>query len=465
MTVYPIFEIRNLDDVLVDTVDYESIYAGHQTATQHLKFINHTASQLDVTLTPKSSLTPLGTAIDTYKSQYLSLDDETYSTVLLLEIPAYDSLDCYLKYQPPSTGKVGEKAWEVSQRDESLSGADLLPSWFYALNINIRGNATETTNARALVTIPYVDGKMQSDFRDLRFMLADGTELEYEEAYLIDGVECTFIITIPTLPASPGSVDVYAYSGNGLAISEATDASVEEYNWYDNTLPPWTQELGSRSAIETSTMFHDPATYYYHLDAWYASYQGVVSIPSTTTHGVWQFSFKWKALSQSVQYVAIIRNGTSAFSSPRYEIAWDNNASFGNGIISLKYNGTTLNSVQVDVDTNIHTITVIRDSANKFSVYLDDTFLFEQTNSSLSTSTNLSLRYHAVASNPENQQIIYYDYVNIIPADVTGTITIGTWTFYAVLNCKAGILYKSQDLPELEAEISYGCRIGGDYYE
>jgi len=461
---FPLTDIRNANGLTIDEVHFENLFGGEETAPQIFTVRNDTTSQMDITLTPKASLTPLGTALETYLSTYLSLDGITYSSTLTLNIPANDSLDFYMYYAPSSQALPGEKQWEVSQRDVSLTDVVLKPSWFYALAINIVGGGSEQTDARCLVTVPYEDSQMQSDFKDLRFCLANGTELEYEQPYFIDGVESTFIVEVPTLPAAPSSVDVYAYSGNNLAVSAATTDGLEEYNWLDGTTDPWTLEWGWRSAVETGTVFGASHSYY-RLEAWWASYQGWLSKPETVAYGVWQTKVKWKALSQSRVTFDFILNG-SAYNSPRYSVTWNNTgANFGNALFSIDYNESPLDSVNVPVDLDEHVITVLRFPDGTFLVYLDDVKLLEATDTTLTASQEVWLKIWAEASNPENQQVVYFDYVNISSCDLHGTVTLGTWTQYLILECKGGILYRSREIQGLESEIRHGCRIGGVYYE
>jgi len=461
LTVHPFFEIRNIDDILVSGVDYESVYAGIPTAPQILTFINHSSSQIDVTLTPKSSLTPLGTAIDTYQSQYLSLDGSDYSNVLLLQIPAYDSLDCYFKYQPPSTAKIGEKQWEVSQRDPSLTGATLLPGWFYAKSYTITGGTGTLTDARVLLHMDYVSGDMKNDFSDIRFTLTDGTSLDYEIAYKLDADECYFIITVPTLPATPTTTTIYAYSGNFTVQTSANTLIETVYNWLDGTLSPWTSEWGGNSVV--NTVWSDGTHYSLHQNANWGNYRGQASVLSTTAYGIWTAKFKWTALDNARMRFIFINNG-SIYNSSQYSVEYQNHP-VGTGLFRLMRNDTVLDSASIVVDTEEHVIVMIRNAIGEFNVYLDDTLLLNATDTTITASQEIWLETLPISYTPNDSQWFDYDYVNVSGIDKTGSISESDWTFYVILECKGGILYKSREVPGLEPEIRHGCRIGGVYYE
>jgi len=82
------------------------------------------------------------------------------------------------------------------------------------------------------VVIPYSEGKMKSDFGDIRFTDADGeTLLDYHLAEKVDGVSATFVVKIPVVPEE-GYVYLYAYAGNSEATTTSDPDSV--YMFYDD---------------------------------------------------------------------------------------------------------------------------------------------------------------------------------------------------------------------------------------
>lgn len=466
LTVHPFFEVRNSDDTLIEGVDYESIYAGVSALPQIVTFINHSDAQIDVTLTPKASLTPLGTALDTYQSQYLSLDGTTYSNVLLLQIPAYDTLDCYFKYQPSSNARIGEKEWEVSQRDASLTGATLLPGWFYAKCYTITGGSGALTNARVLLRMDYVAGDMKEDFSDIRFTLTDGTSLDYEIAYKLDGDECYFIVTIPSLPATPSTTNVYAYSGNFTVATTADTLTETVYNWTDGTLDPWVAELngwpsyyyGAHASVTSST-WGGVTTNLLLLSANWSNWSGLAYTAQTNAYGTWQFKFKGYDYTGKL-FLYFVKN-----TSTSYAVTIKKTLSNNTATIKIEKNGTSLaNTTATITSSGEYTINVLRDSAGVMNVYLDDTFILTATDTAISTSETLYLGSLAVGSAPDGQDY-YIHSVETSTTDLTGTITESNWTFYVTLECRGGVLYQSQEMEGLTPEIRHGCRIGGVLYE
>lgn len=458
LTVHPFFEIRNTDDILINGVDYESIYAGLSAVPQVLTFINHSDAQINVTLTPKAGLNPLGTPIDTYQSQYLSLDGTNYSRVLSLEIPAYNNLDCYFKYFPSSNSKIGEKQWEVSQRDESLSGAVLLNGWFYAKAYTITGGTGALTNARVLLRMDYVSGDMKEDFSDIRFTLTDGTLLDYEIAYKLDGDECYFIVTIPSLPATPSTTKVFAYSGNFTVATTADTLTETVYNWTDGTLDPWVAELngwpgdvyGPHASVSSQKLL---------LNANWANWRGIAYTPHTQAYGLWQFTFNGYDSTGKLYFYFIKNSGSS------YAVTINKTQSSTTATIQLEENDTALTSTTATINaTGEYVINVLRDSSGVINVYLDDTLILTATDTTITSSENIRLESLAVANAPDAQNF-YVKSVETSTTDLTGTITESSWTFYVALECRGGILYKSQEIEGIEPEIRHGCRIGGVYYE
>jgi hypothetical protein len=458
ITVHPFFEIRNTDDILINGVDYESIYAGLSAVPQVLTFINHSDAQINVTLTPKAGLNPLGTPIDTYQSQYLSLDGINYNKVLLLEIPAYDTLDCYFKYFPSSNSKIGEKEWEVSQRDESLSGAVLLNGWFYAKAYTITGGTGALTNARVLLRMNYVAGDMKEDFSDIRFTLTDGTSLDYEIAYKLDGDECYFIVTIPSLPANPSTTNVYAYSGNFTVPTTADTLTETVYDWTDGTLDPWVAELngwpsyyyGAHASVSSSLLL---------LSANWANWSGIAYTPHTQAYGSWQFTFNGYD-STGKLFLYFVKN-----TSTSYAVTIEKTLSNNTATIKIEKNGTSLDNTTATITSSgEYTINVLRDSSGVMNVYLDDTFILTATDTTITTSETLYLGANAIDNAPDDQNY-YIHSVETSTTDLTGTITETDWTFYVTLECRGGIIYKSQEIEGIEPEIRHGCRIGGVYYE
>lgn len=463
--IFPYSDCRNTDNISIDEVHFESIYAGHKTSVQQFTIRNDQSSTLNLTLTPKASPNQKGTAIDTYQSTYLSPDGSNYSQSLTLSIAPQSSETFYIYYLPPSTGKIGEKEWEVSHRDESLSGVTLLPLWFQALPITITGDVSDVDDAKILLNILYVSDVMRNDFSDIRFYDVDGVELESEIIYLRDSVECYFRVTIPTLPASPDTVTIYAYAGNPLAPS-LDNATCTLYDWVDGTLAPWNAiyngwpgDVYGPHASVTNGTWNGITTKLLYLPSDWSNYQGIAETDSTQNEGLWSFNFKGYDQSGKLFFYFMKNTATS------YAVSVNKTLGNDTATIGLEKNDSVIASDTMPItETGEYEITVLRESSGEINIFLDGVLVLSHVDTDISSSTYMRLRSLPVSANPDVQHYYVYS-VETLSTHHTGPITFGTWTWYFILGCKGGILYKSQDLPELEAEISYGCRIGGDYYE
>lgn len=89
--------------------------------------------------------------------------------------------------------------------------------------------------------------EMQADFDDVRFTDSDGTtELNYWLETKVDSTSATFWTKVPTIPASPDSVNIYMYYGNVGASSNsdifATHIDGDDFNRANlSETQPWTK--------------------------------------------------------------------------------------------------------------------------------------------------------------------------------------------------------------------------------
>src|SRR3990167_8547989 len=60
----------------------------------------------------------------------------------------------------------------------------------------------------------YLAGKCQTDFDDIRFTDAAGTDIDYWRESKVDSDHAVFWLEVPSIPASPSTVDIRIYYDN-----------------------------------------------------------------------------------------------------------------------------------------------------------------------------------------------------------------------------------------------------------
>ena len=98
-----------------------------------------------------------------------------------------------------------------------------LEGWDYISNpIEIIGSPDGAkTNLPVFITVPYNASHMQSDYRDIRFTLDDQSTILDHVRISYNTTQAVFLVKIPSLPASPNTINIYAFAGN----LNATDSS------------------------------------------------------------------------------------------------------------------------------------------------------------------------------------------------------------------------------------------------
>ncbi len=99
-------------------------------------------------------------------------------------------------------------------------------SWTKREAITITGSpAGAQANYQVKVILPYATG-MNSRFSDVRFTNFDGTTLlNYWMESEIDNCTATFWVNVPSIPAFPNTITIYAYHGNPSATSLSNGGS------------------------------------------------------------------------------------------------------------------------------------------------------------------------------------------------------------------------------------------------
>ncbi len=105
-----------------------------------------------------------------------------------------------------------------------------LPGWDYRKLKTITGTTAQTNYQMKLTVykasgtdtpgVVYLGGNVKDDFSDLRFTKSDGvTLLDYWIESYTSGVSAVVWVEVDSIPASPGTADIYLYYGNPSAAS------------------------------------------------------------------------------------------------------------------------------------------------------------------------------------------------------------------------------------------------------
>ena len=452
-SVYPPLTFLNSEGNVISKIMFESVYPGHKTGTQTITAVNKTDSTLTVTFSAIEGISQSGSEVDTYGSLRFSDDDDIYYETLTLEIPANDSLDFYIYYNPPSTAKIGEKEWAINVLPSTL------PEWLYYDTFTVTNNADEQiTDTIIYVTIPYTSGKMETDFQDIRFH-TETEELESSIDYKVNSSYAIFTVRIPVLDVDE-TLTVYVWGGNSYADDNDDNVFTENWNWEDGLMGDW---------IETASSAHSGTEVLAYSDWNYALYAYAYSrYPATTaeinTENVGAYG-KWVMRFKLINSPAI--QGPHA--DARYYFVHDGTnyyfVKFRTDLntIYLYNNSTLLDSANFTPGSNIHMIVIERTLDGTITVNINGT---EYLNASDTTITE-NIKNMTYLSSFGFYSYWYIDYIHFVEYEVIPPM-VGSFTGFENrldLECYSGILYVSRELPELEPEISYRCKIEETYYE
>ena len=139
-----------------------------------------------------------------------------------------------------------------------------LTGWDYRKKLTINGeSATTETNIVFRVVANYGTGtdsghevylnsNSRTDFGDVRFTASDGeTELDYFFESFDSSNLGLFWVKIPSIPATPGDVDIFLYYGNSSASTTSNPQNTYvEFEGFEST--PFSLDTGSMTLIQNA---------------------------------------------------------------------------------------------------------------------------------------------------------------------------------------------------------------------
>ena len=108
-------------------------------------------------------------------------------------------------------------------------------------------------NLPVAIKINY-NADINPDFSDIRFSLTDGTPLSYYITEMVEKDHVNVLVKIPSLPASPATMDINVYWNNPLALSESSPEDVYlVYDDFDGSVldPKWIIDSGEVSLADS----------------------------------------------------------------------------------------------------------------------------------------------------------------------------------------------------------------------
>lgn len=108
------------------------------------------------------------------------------------------------------------------------------------------------TNYQIKITVAY-NSRMQTNFDDIRFTSSDGiTLLDYWLESKIDSLTADFWVKVPSIPASPSTVDIYMYYGySGVASLSNGTNTFPFFDDFSQDLSKWTVASGTWNLVHS----------------------------------------------------------------------------------------------------------------------------------------------------------------------------------------------------------------------
>ena len=250
-------------------------------------------------------------------------------------------------------------------------------AWSHHAFVTITGSTDgDKTNCRVTITLSY-QSFMNVDFGDVRFALSDGTELKYCIQSYTASNTATFIVLIPSLPASPTMTKIVIYAGNSAVTTTSDPQTVLNS---PAAFYPLDENSGSviydRSGnAKNGTLYNNPSTTtgrFGTVITWNGSNQ-YASIPVIVT-GDWTICF-WIKTTQNAysngnwyQSAGLVDGEVSGITND-YGIGFGaRTVVYGVGNPDITIHSNPLN------DGNYHFVTATRNSTTGvFTLYIDGT--------------------------------------------------------------------------------------------
>ncbi|MGB9671822.1 MAG: DUF2341 domain-containing protein, partial [Candidatus Norongarragalinales archaeon] len=167
--------------------------------------------------------------------------------------------------------QMNQVDWEkMQEKVEVLSVAPLTPAWYYlGFNYRVQHNITGSSagvlaDYQVAVTIVngsglssgniyYTNHVSQPDFDDVRFTWYNTTSgaeqsIPYWREVVYEGLNASFWVKVPQIPASPDSAIIYVYYGNSTVASASDITSTLEATYTKiNLTYEWTERVSTTS--------------------------------------------------------------------------------------------------------------------------------------------------------------------------------------------------------------------------
>ena len=212
---------KNVNNAIINNITIEPLYQDSVGSIKQFKLIAGNEALTGVEVTPYKLLDVdekiAESSEDSYTYFTLSTNNVDFFSSLTLNFSALEEKTIYLKTTIPEEAVVGtfncglKSVYDTGGSETPIPGFE---DWDYYDKITVTGGTLEFTNWFIEVDLTYIEGLMSSYFVDVRFALSDGTELDYDVIESTAGVNAKFKVEVPTVAASPGSVDVYVLFGN-----------------------------------------------------------------------------------------------------------------------------------------------------------------------------------------------------------------------------------------------------------
>ncbi len=176
---------------------------------------------------------------------------------------------------------------ELGAQETEPATLKWLPGFEYRRKITLDNSGNTTLVERPVqIEVYYVEGKMNADYSDLRFVDTDGNKLRYRVASY-DESKASVFVQMPLVPANTQK-EIYLYYGNAAAVSES-DPDVDDsmLTKFGNTA------IDADKFVSLYTYFQNSYQVYLRSNtrAWGSSYLGVKE-PYSRREGL---TFQWQA--------------------------------------------------------------------------------------------------------------------------------------------------------------------------